>query len=91
MRIDEAKYSKRKLLSTAISQMYVIVANDWAASTMYSFDKKHPELVPISKNVKPILDLKVEEELEELYQTLHQYFKRDAETTSEQSSNNSSI
>jgi hypothetical protein len=76
-RIDTKLYNKRKLLATAISHMYMIVANDWSSTTMYSFLKKHPELESIAKNVEPVLDLAVEEEMEQLYETLKLYYKED--------------
>lgn len=66
--------SKNSLLGTALSKMYGIVATDWARTTLRSRIIGTP-LEKIRMSADPLMEMVVEDEMKELYETLKLYYE----------------
>jgi hypothetical protein len=70
--------SKNQLRATALAHMYSIVAADWSKTTMFNEFKTLPDNIrKIVENSEVVLETVVENNMEQLYETLKLYFKND--------------
>jgi hypothetical protein len=61
--------------------MYSIVAADWSKTTMHSEFKSVPAFEKLSTNAESLLEIVVENNLEQLFETLKLYFKKEDDIT----------
>lgn len=64
---------KHTLKAKAFSDMYSIVASDWAKTTIISHFRNAP-LYGMSKSAQNLLELIVEDKMKSLYETLKEYY-----------------